>query len=195
MTKPPYENQLPPFQSNHKLSDKLLQGDTSNFENTDPIIRDLLQQLQQIPNLTEISHKISTTDFIQGMKKVSEGKSSSGSGRNYSLYKSILHFPYTTNLIVKLLSTCTEKQIILSRWKQVIQVMLCKYPGNYKLDKLRVIQLLEADLNMYLRIVWGKRLVSNALTHHLFAPEQFGNKPGTFGSSAGTLKTLSFDQV
>ena len=37
--------------------------------------------------------------------------------------------------------------------------MLCKTPGVYEIKKLHVIQLIEADLNMYLCLVWGKRLV------------------------------------
>jgi hypothetical protein len=38
------------------------------------------------------------------------------------------------------------------RWKQAVDVMLEKVPGISRSDKLRIIQLLEADLNQVLRI-------------------------------------------
>ena len=73
--------------------------------------------------------------------------------------------------------------------------MLCKEQGNYKIEKLRVIQLMEADLNMYLRLTWGKKLVRNAIQYNLFLLEQLGNKPGVLGSSAALLKVISFDLI
>ena len=73
--------------------------------------------------------------------------------------------------------------------------MICKIPGNYLFIKLQIIQLLEADLNMYLRLVWGKRLVSNIIKFDKFPPEQGGNRPGYQGLSSALLKVLSFDKI
>ena len=73
--------------------------------------------------------------------------------------------------------------------------MLCKTPGVYEIDKLRVIQLIEADLNMYLRLIWGKRLVHHALHAGKILVEQFGSKPGSLAMSAALLKVLTFDLI
>ena len=43
----------------------------------------------------------------------------------------------------------------LQRWTNALQVMLEKVKGTPRLDKLRVVQLLEADLDMSLQIVFG----------------------------------------
>ena len=59
--------------------------------------------------------------------------------------------------------------------------MICKTPSNFQVEKLRVIQLLEADINMFLRIIWGRKLVRNTLHNDLLCSEQLGNKPGTLG--------------
>ena len=52
-----------------------------------------------------------------------------------------------------------EFDFTLDQWLNALQVMLEKTKGNPRLDKLRVIQLIEADLNMMLRIIFGRRLV------------------------------------
>ena len=73
--------------------------------------------------------------------------------------------------------------------------MLLKEPGNYKIDRLRVIQLIETDVNMYFRLIWGKRLVRHSLARDRIPYEQFGSKPGALAMSAVLLKVISFDLI
>ena len=73
--------------------------------------------------------------------------------------------------------------------------MLCKTPGKYNIDKLRVIQLIKADLNMYFRLVWGKQLVHHSRKHDFIPAKQFGSVPGRQATSALLLKVLSFDLI
>ena len=93
------------------------------------------------------------------MQKAKEGKSSSLSGRHYGIYKALLPNDLFTGLVVRLINLGVENGFILCCWQKVLQVMPCKTPGVYKIKKLQVIQLIEADMNMYLCLVWGKRLV------------------------------------
>jgi hypothetical protein len=48
------------------------------------------------------------------------------------------------------------------RWKKVIDVMLEKIPGVVRSNKLRIIQLLEADLNQVLRISFSRNIAKLA---------------------------------
>ena len=73
--------------------------------------------------------------------------------------------------------------------------MLWKIPGNYHIEKLWVIQLLEADIQMYLHLIWGKRLVHNTTKHKLSNNKQMGSQPGFLGWSAPLLKVLLFDFI
>ena len=136
-----------------------------------------------------------TLSFNSNKQRIPKKKSSSGSGRSYSFYKAISNFPYTSSIIVKLINICKNNKLLLTRWLTILQIMICKRPGNFNLDSLRVIQILEADLNLYLRSIWGKCLVQNIIHHNQFPPEQFGNKPGCWGSSAPLLKVLSFNHI
>lgn len=61
-----------------------------------------------------------------------------------------------------LISIPFEFDFTLDQWLNALQVMLEKSKGNPRPDKLRVIQLIEADLNMMLRIIFGRRLVHSA---------------------------------
>ena len=46
--------------------------------------------------------------------------------------------------------------------------MLCKIPGNFELERMRVVQLIAANVNMYLRLRWGKRLARNIIDTNKF---------------------------
>jgi hypothetical protein len=51
------------------------------------------------------------------------------------------------------------------RWKQAVDVMLEKVPGIPRSDKLRIIQLLEADINQVLRIAFARNITRLAKDH------------------------------
>ena len=80
-------------------------------------------------------------------------------------------------------------------WRTAVQFMLKKEPGNPTISKLRVIQLLEADMNFAFRLLWGKHLVHHALSHNALSPWNFGSRPGARVHSALLLKTISYDYL
>jgi hypothetical protein len=61
------------------------------------------------------------------------------------------------------------------RWKQAVDVMLEKVPGIPRSDKLRIIQLLEADLNQVLRIAFARNITRLAKDHEgVISEHQYG---------------------
>jgi hypothetical protein len=62
----------------------------------------------------------------------------------------------------------------LQRWTRVINVMIYKEPGNYNLDKLRVIHLFEADFNLMVGILFGRRAMYHARDKELLHDGQGG---------------------
>ena len=95
-----------------------MNGDITNFEEQPEHIQELLQSLEKLPNTTNNKCILLYEEFITGIRKVFEGKSLSGSGRHYSLYKAIVAFPFTTSIIVQLINKSITNQIILQRWKK-----------------------------------------------------------------------------
>jgi hypothetical protein len=61
-----------------------------------------------------------------------------------------------------------------SRWQMVINAMLEKIPGKPFLHKLRVIHILEADYNLTLKNIFGRRLMQNCEQHGTLGELQDG---------------------
>jgi hypothetical protein len=61
------------------------------------------------------------------------------------------------------------------RWKQEVDVMIEKVPGIPRSDELRIIQLLEADLNHVLRIAFARNTTRLAKDHEgIISEHQYG---------------------
>jgi hypothetical protein len=81
----------------------------------------------------------------------------------------------------------------LERWERVFQTMLEKTVGSPQIDKLRVIQTMEADLNMALRIIFGRRLISMAESKGNISATQWGSRSNRSSTDCVFLKRLSYD--
>ena len=194
LAKAPHSEILPSFHYS-PVVDEILEGSLNSFDSLPLELKALLTEMKALDPPHTINPTMTITNFREGMKKVPEGKSSSLSGRNYSIYRAMLPDKYCRGKVVKLINKGVTHGFFLKHWRNVLQVMLCKKPGNYNIDKLRVIQLIEADLNMYFRLVCGKRLVHHSRKHGCTPPEQFGSVPGRQATSALLLKVLSFDLI
>jgi hypothetical protein len=72
-----------------------------------------------------------------------------------------------------------------SRWQVVVNAMLEKIAGNPLLHKLRVIHILEADYNLALKEIFGRRLMQNCELHGTLGEHQDGFRKGR-----STMRTL-----
>jgi hypothetical protein len=101
---------------------------------------------------------VTPEDFKSAFNCVPEKTASSFSGRGVHHYKACAEGSYDglSDIQVELHATMMvvslDAVLCPERWKQAVDVMLEKVPGISRSDKLRIIQLLEADLNQVLRI-------------------------------------------
>ena len=109
-----------------------------------------------------IKSSITIDEFKQGFKSVAEKTSSSPSGRHLVHYKASLNDDILCLVHSTVMSIPFKLGFTLDRWLNALQVMLEKIKGTARLDKLWVIQLMEADLNMMLCIIFGHRLIHRA---------------------------------
>jgi hypothetical protein len=133
---------------------------------------------------------VSFKAFITSLKHWKESTSTSPSGRHLGNNKFLLlnkksakevetalenkhkNKPYTsiaTSILTiywQIMTMTISLGQPLSRWQRSLTTMIQKVPGNSQIDKLRVTHLFEADYNLWLKIMWGRRLVkhSNSLS-------------------------------
>ena len=157
--------QLHPFEQN-QFSESILHGtvDLSNL-NLSASRHYCIQEKCFPPGEDRsdpVSDVISPKDFSNGSKLLSEDLSSSPSGRHIGHYKAALGDVELCTMYATILSHPFKHGFALHRWTSAVQVMLEKPKGYARIDKLRVIQLLKADLNMALRIILGCCLIQRA---------------------------------
>ena len=187
---------IPPFIRNVS-STSILQG-TYNLSNVDPMpeIRQFLQAMAKLPALDStplVDTIITTQDFQKGFKKLFNNISSSPSGQHITHYKILAKDPGLSEILAWTITLPFKHGFSPLQWRTAVQFMLEKEPGNPTISKLRVIQLLEADMNFAFHLLWGQRLVNNALSHNALSPWNFGSRPGVRVHSALLLKTISYD--
>jgi hypothetical protein len=143
---------------------------------TEQVIRELSMP-EEIKVLgKQIETEISEADFISGFKGWKERTSTSPSGRHLGHYKAIVNDldlekqdPEKSHLrerktnfvsaLVKLLNIPIKYGFAPKHWCTSVTVMIEKDPGNPRIERLRVIHPFEANYNLSLKLLWGKRLV------------------------------------
>jgi hypothetical protein len=75
-------------------------------------------------------------------------------------------------------ASCAKLGISLTRWQDIVTAMLEKDTGSPKLHRLRVTHLLEADLNLVVKIIIARRFVWPGEKHGAFGEAQAGGRPG-----------------
>jgi hypothetical protein len=78
-------------------------------------------------------------------------------------------------IIHGLAATAAHHCFYLRRWTKVVNVMIYKKAGCIELDKLRVIHLFEADFNLMIAILFGRRAMYHQVDRNSVAPA--GNAP------------------
>jgi hypothetical protein len=155
-----------------QMAEDLLNGTLEHEALRDDAIQVIVKQLKQHPAIQQIIEPIITVeDFKSAFKCVPEKTASSYSGRGYHHYKACAEgssdglVDAQEEVHAALMSIPLRTGYCSDRWKHVIDVMLEKTPGVVRSNKLKIIQLLEADLNQVLRIAFAKNITRLAKTH------------------------------
>jgi len=135
---------------------------------------------------------ITPEDFKTFWKKVNEFTSSSMSGVHYGHYKATIQDPQSTNVLALQLTIIARSGIPPESWSVGLQVMLEKIAGVCLVEKLRAIQLYEADFNCYNQFIFGRQTMQ-MLTDSGYIPEELFSQKGSTTEDAKFDKTLMAD--
>ena len=182
----------PVSEESDKYIDEMLAGVFEPWASATQNDRDFLKQLQ-----SKIKEQLDTTltlhDFKILFKSIPENTASSVSGLHYGHYRVLSQHSDDTfiRVLFDLVNLAFLTQSPLPRWNHSTQLMLEKGKGP-AIEHLRIIQLLEADMNWLLRFLWGRKLDRHALEAGVYNEARFAS-PGKLCTSAILNKVLFFD--
>eukprot|EP00957_Ditylum_brightwellii_P065038 4933454-Ditylum_brightwellii.AAC.2 len=78
---------------------------------------------------------------------------------------------------------------------KAVDIMLEKDPGNPKMHSLRIIVIVEADMNMIMKVIWVRRLVPQAEKTNFLSQVQCGNRKGRTALNALLLNVTTMDSL
>jgi hypothetical protein len=139
------------------------------------------------PNLT-----ITAKDYMVYHKRVRESTSSLPSGLHLGHGKAAAFSETLAATHATQMNLIIHSGVHPTRWGTALQVMLEKVAGICLVDKLRSIQLYEADLNWFMKFIFNDGALSSlkAINH---LPEEHYSQKGSTAEDACFDKMLTFD--
>ena len=80
-----------------------------------------------------------------------------------------------------------------AQWTNCTNILLEKDPGERKINRLRIIQLLEFDLNLIYKLIWSRQLTYHAEDSQAISQEAYGVCPGKREILAVLNKVSTYD--
>ena len=200
------------WQADTPTSDDILNGH-HQIDNIDsiPQCRALLDTCQVATELDLIQPFISDKEFEKKIQTWRETTTTSPSGRHLGHYKALFIKPLPDSeqeipgqptfaekqtlirrSILAILNYCLHTGHSLHRWQTIVNTMIFKETGNYKINRLRVIHIYEADFNLLLAIKW-RQLIQSAEMSGSINEGLFGGRPGREAQSLTFLEELKYD--
>jgi hypothetical protein len=184
-----------------QVAEKLLQGEIPiEIQSKDEYINAILKHIAQRKQLPEIESYISPDDISKGFRKWKESTTTSPSGCHLGLRR-IPAIPLDDKTLEKqrkmiqtiqahIINIPTQQGFSPTGWQTVVNAMLEKIPGKPFLHKLRVIHILEADYNLTLKNIFGRRLMNHCEKHDILGDLQDGFRKGR-----STTRTLLHNEL
>ena len=154
-----------------------------------------LEECRRPDLVKEISSFISIDNFKKTVKEWKETTSTSPSGRHLGHYKTALLNDRLTALHVAMINLPIMHGFAPERWTHSITPLIEKDDGKPFLTRLRVIHLFEADYNLFLKLIFGKRMVRNAEKANALNDQQHGSRPRRMTTDALFLSRLEKDLI
>ena len=154
-----------------KYDDKRIRDET-----TKAFIKEL-HQPATVSRWTEKDLHISLDEHKQAWRRARERTASGPSNLHFGMWKVNAMDDYTAELDRIMRAIPFRTGYVMNRWKQGVDVELCKQQGNFDVTRLRTIVLLEADYNLNNKTM-SRRVAQKAEQGKAFAEEQYGSRNG-----------------
>jgi hypothetical protein len=151
----------------------------------------------------KVSATLTREQLMTGFKIWPEKTSTSPEGRHLGLYKTWIfkkkeaqpkeEMPKNTffDILLRLIQIALLASVPLRRWTTVHNIFIRKDSDNIKINRLRVIHKLDAELNLIRREFVTRRIMKNMEKHNKMANEQYGGRSGRCAIDVVLLKEFT----
>ena len=146
----------------------------------------------QIRKLGEIDISISSADHICGWARQKDRTASDPAGLSFSHYKSSIHDSSIVETDLLLRSLPLELGFAPRAWCNITDVEILKKSNVYDVDKMRLIQLMDAEFNMNNKFI-AKQMMSRAEAVGAIPHDQYGSRKHQRAIYAALNKRLTMD--
>jgi hypothetical protein len=199
-TIPPLDNL--DWEASSEEAKQLLKGEIppNLHASENPFVREVLEHIASRKLLPEFDIFITPDEVARGYRRWKETTSTSPSGCHLGLRR-IPAIPtgdeetekirtQILNIQTQIINIPLQQGFSPQRWQTVINAMLEKIQGKPLLHKLRVIHIMEADYNLALKVIFGKRLMKNCESYGTLGDYQDGFRKGR-----STTRTLLHNKL
>ncbi|KAI2513930.1 hypothetical protein MHU86_314 [Fragilaria crotonensis] len=158
-------------------------------------LRVFLEECQRPDSVDSIDTTITPEQYINSVKTWKESTSTSPSGRHLGHYRTAILDLDVAALHTDLLNLPITNGFAPDRWTHSVTPLIEKDAGRPYLTRLRVIHLFEADYNLFLKIIYGRRMVKNAEQAQALNDQQHGSRPRRMTTDALFLARLEKDLI
>ena len=179
----------------NSIRNKILNGTLRREECDDERVFKFLKLLKQDGRreYQRQRRQICEHDLIKVVKKSKRSSASSiFSKRIYAVYKCAIESERMTSILVRFYNLLLQKEYYPKRWLDILDVMIGKGKGMV-LGKLRIITLIEADLQYIMRIFLGEEAEEMIENDSRFSTANYGSRKNYSIESALLEKRLIFD--
>ena len=189
-TTAPMDAVIPPWDPS-PLTEEILNGTYTPPSTSTPEIKELFQQLTAHQNIDPpspdiLNIEITKEQFRDAIRIRRERTASSPSGRHLGHYKAALHSDRLLTFHTAIINFARRHNCPPPRWLLFLQLRLEKIIGVPRVDKLRMIQLAEFDMNAQFGITIGREML-----WHIEDNDLFHNIPQDGGRSNRTSRTCA----
>ena len=162
-----------------EVRDKIVDGTLKreNVDNSDLIeVLNFLMSKKQNHKCTKEFNGLIEVDWRKVVKQCKrKSVSSVFSKRKHVVYKIVAQNERFMNVLILFYNLVIQKGIVLERWRNVLDVMLEKGKGPI-LGKMRIIELIEGDLQIIVRACVGLRNDDNIKNDERLSKFNFGSR-------------------
>jgi hypothetical protein len=170
-----------------QMANDILEGTLQHECLSNEAIRAIVNQLREHPMVQEICNPLVTPEYFTScFKCVPEKTALSYSGRSVQHYKACSQIKeegigeLLASVYAAMMTVPLDAGFCPERWRKAVDVMLEKILGVIRTYKLRIIQLLEADLSQVLRSAFARNISKLAqYKYGIISEHQYGRSHRT----------------